>query len=501
MTTASRSSSKAKRKKARKKAKVIHKASGRSQRASATRKAGKTSPSKRQRGKAPTKKTAKRRAPAVASKRKTKATARPRPSKKTGAKTATSRKVRPAVVREVAGKGKRTVAGGFSQKTEGGGASRGQQLRFGFTDERSELAVLQKQNRNLLLKIAKRRALIAVSKQAVDELMRELSERVIPYREELFAITRELCDLKERLLESSGLTASQLEKVRWTLTQLLTSLPVEEAEDAERSERDENEGSHGKAAAEARGSQDVHAATGARVADADRERTDSNSRGAQTGRREGDGSERGAASTAATAGEVGAGATQAETARRESPSAAKPAGDQSGALRTLFKKLAITYHPDRVQDEASKSMRTKIMKELTQAFESADLARLLELERTLAARTSGVESRETPERQRDRLVQSNVELQRQLAELDEQLDRIKEDSPFTLDLRLRDPARVAHDELDQLVLDRHMEVERASKTRDFVASFAAGRMKVADFLKGPPHVRRLSEAQFASLLK
>src|SRR5690606_3324856 len=103
-----------------------------------------------------------------------------------------------------------------SERGRGGAAKpKAQQLKFGFGDERSELAVLQKQNRHLLLQIAKRRALITVSKQAVDELMRELSERVLPYRDELFAITREVCDLRDRLLDSSGLPAAQREKVRW----------------------------------------------------------------------------------------------------------------------------------------------------------------------------------------------------------------------------------------------------------------------------------------------
>jgi hypothetical protein len=197
-------------------------------------------------------------------------------------------------------------------------------------------------------------------------------------------------------------------------------------------------------------------------------------------------------------GHDASGAAASETAQREAPSAAKPTGDQSGALRTLFKKLAIAYHPDRVQDDTVKAARTKIMKDLTQAFETADLARLVELERTLAAKVTEPEtSRETPERQTRQLTQANLELKQQLKDLRAQLRRIKEDCPFTLDLRLRDPARLARDELDQLVLDRHMAVERAAKTREFVAMFAAGRMKVSDFLKGPSHMRRLSEAQLA----
>jgi hypothetical protein len=375
-------------------------------------------------------------------------------------------------------------------------AQAAEQLKFGFKDERSEVAVLQKQNRHLLLQIAKRRALITVSKQAVDELMRELSERVIPYREELFAITRELCDLRDRLLDSSGLPSPQLEKVRWALHQMLASLPIEEAEDA---------GSDEPVASDAPRTAATENRTRASTTNSGAAASDGAAEAAQQKAASGPGSD------SANAVSAGNGAAEyefaartsvaAESAQREAPSAAKPTGDQSGALRTLFKKLAITYHPDRVQDEGIKAARTKIMKELTLAFEGGDLARLLELERTLAARASGQEIRETPELQAKKLTQSNVALRTQLRELDVELDRVKEDCPFTLDLRSRDPARVAHDELDQLVLDRHLEVERAAKTREFVASFAAGRMKVADFLKGPPHLRRFSDAQLAQMMR
>ena len=58
-----------------------------------------------------------------------------------------------------------------------------------------------------------------------------------------------------------------------------------------------------------------------------------------------------------------------------------------------------------------KAARTKIMKDLTQAFETADLARLVELERTLAAKVTEPETvRETPERQARQLTQANLEL-------------------------------------------------------------------------------------------
>jgi hypothetical protein len=402
---------------------------------------------------------------------------------------------------------------------------RPQQLEFGFDNERSELAVLQKQHRGLLLQIAKKRALITVSKQASEELMRELTERVLPYREALFEITREVCDLRERLLESSGLPQLQLEKMRWVLDRLIAPLPVEEVmtqdlehsmeEDVHREATDDDAVSddaavsnddavHGRTPQTDSETRQAQAATvgGQREAFRRSQRSQSkpvsneaDSQPASTGASSRTEAEANAVSGATSERVFGArDAAPSESAERDAQSSAKPTGDQSGALRTLFRKLAITYHPDRVQDEAEKAARTKIMKELTSAFESADLARLVELERTLAARTTTPSApRETPERQKQQLVQANEELKRQLKDLASQLSQIKDDCPFTLDLRLRDPAQPARDELDQLVLNRHMEVERAAKTREFVAMFAAGRMRFSEFVEGPRHLRPLRD--------
>lgn len=450
MTTAARGSSKAKRAKLRKKATVSNARSAKASKASKTRKQTRR---------------AKRAGPRVVDR-------------------AASRRAKKAVERRTPARTGRNDEASRAQTASDqvrGTRVDAEQLKFGFSDERSELAVLQKQNRRLLLRIAKRRALITVSKQAVEELMRELSERVVPYRDELFDITREVCDLRERLLESSGLPASQLERVRWALNQMVARLPVEEAEsdDHERTTEGPGDDQHEPAPP----AESKHASERAAS-----ERPAERSETAQSASPENETAEflpRG-------------GAPARETYQREAATATKPTGDQSGALRSLFKKLAIAYHPDRVRDETAKAARTKIMKDLTGAFESGDLARLVELERTLAVKSAAPdEPRETPERHVQRLAQANLELTRQLKELKDQLKRIKEDCPFTLDLRLRDPARLGRDELDQMVLERHMEVERAAKIREFIAMFAAGRMKVSDFLKGPTHLRRMNEARLA----
>ena len=63
-------------------------------------------------------------------------------------------------------------------------------------------------------------------------------------------------------------------------------------------------------------------------------------------------------------------------------SAKRPAESPTAStLRALFHRLAAAMHPDKVQDTHQKAERTEVMKELTQAFQAGDLARLLMLER------------------------------------------------------------------------------------------------------------------------
>lgn len=64
--------------------------------------------------------------------------------------------------------------------------------------------------------------------------------------------------------------------------------------------------------------------------------------------------------------------------------ASAPRGDDS--LRGLFRRLAETLHPDKVQDPDIKVARTEVMKQVTVAYREGDLARLLELERTWMTR-------------------------------------------------------------------------------------------------------------------
>ncbi len=59
----------------------------------------------------------------------------------------------------------------------------------------------------------------------------------------------------------------------------------------------------------------------------------------------------------------------------------KPDREEQKKIRQLFLRLADRFHPDKVTDETEKAFRTEIMKEINMAYQNADLATLLAIEK------------------------------------------------------------------------------------------------------------------------
>lgn len=352
------------------------------------------------------------------------------------------------------------------------------QLGLGFDDQQDALAVLQQQNKRLMLKIAQRRASLALLRQLSEELMQEASQRVLPYREELKALTRELLDLESRVVGADRLAERDRARVRLVFHELLKDLPQDELE-AEHEALVGSEPSPSPKPQEDSGT--VHAAV-----DEDQVHVRASTGPDTTASSVNEPDPSIGVTSEQSAPRTSKSQPQSEAAQPEARSADKPAGDQSGALRSLFKRLVIQWHPDRVRDDVQKAERTRLMKEFTQAFEGGDLAKLVALEQTLALKSAAPQAApDTKEKRAEQLRRANAELLTQLGELQANLEAVRDDCPFTLDYRKKDPASGARDELDEFVLMNHLAVQRATETRDFVLNFARGKMKLVEFLRGP----------------
>lgn len=180
-------------------------------------------------------------------------------------------------------------------------------------------------------------------------------------------------------------------------------------------------------------------------------------------------------------------------------SATKPNEKNAGVLRALFRKLAIALHPDKVQDAKERETLTSVMKEVTRAYESGDVARLVEIDRTWLAQAPLPERELDVTRRITELLAANKELRRQLRALTAQLKDLKQSFPSLSPPRRRGRASSARSEVDELIARAEQELVELRLLRDFARRFADGHMSVAEFLLGP-EVPRDEDDPFEQML-
>lgn len=314
--------------------------------------------------------------------------------------------------------------------------------------EQQRLDRLTKEHERLLDKVAKKRAALQKTERAAREVVSDFVRRAEPLRDQIEAAAREIHDLFEHLLGSqSRLGKRSKVKIRRVYQQVMMSLPPELRRSAGTAAEENDEWG-----APERGQYDPgppgHGPHGP---------------GAQ--------------------GDAG---PPPETGY----SAPKHDGKHKKSLRDLFRRLATALHPDKVQDEAEKLDRTAVMKDITQAYEAGDLARLVELERSHLASIPMGDDAGALARRIEQLSQANSELRRQLSRLGSDQRAVKQSVPFPIDLRGGKKARArAEAAIDEALAEFELEVDGIVGIRDFVREFAQGKMTLQEFLDGPggPH--------------
>jgi hypothetical protein len=179
-------------------------------------------------------------------------------------------------------------------------------------------------------------------------------------------------------------------------------------------------------------------------------------------------------------------------------SASKPSEKSAGLLRSLFRKLAIALHPDKVQDEKERETLTRVMKEVTHAYESGDVARLVEIERTWLAQAPVPDRESDVARRIADLLSANKELRRQLRSLTAEVKEIKASVPGMQPRRRRGgPPR---SELDEMLGQMERELGELRSLRDFAQRFADGEINVTEFLLGPELLHADDDDPFDQML-
>jgi hypothetical protein len=162
--------------------------------------------------------------------------------------------------------------------------------------------------------------------------------------------------------------------------------------------------------------------------------------------------------------------------------AARPGGKGPiESLRGLYRRLATAIHPDKVQDEAERTRRTEIMKEVTRAYGNGDLARLIEIERLWSASDEPVTTADDVAQRCATLERTNGELRVQLRELDAEVRELRRSPHGDL---VRDRRR-GGDPVAELLAQARAERDDLARIRDHVSAFDRGKITFADFIAGP----------------
>ncbi len=325
--------------------------------------------------------------------------------------------------------------------------------RGGARPTANRLQQLRREHERLLKDIAKKKALFASTLNAARDAEMALEMRMAPLRDGISQATREIREIFDFFTgPKSPLTAKNAAKVRKLYRQLMPPEDQATFEDEDFEEDPDH--------------------------DPDDAEHESNRREART-RRE-----------------------APDHKKRDIATATKPHEASDSLLRTLFRKLAVALHPDKVQKVSQKDERTRIMKEVTRAYETSDLAKLLELDRIWLGGSPTSTDPEFATRIEDSLDTSNRDLRKQLRTLTEELKDLKRSVPGMIRVPGRRGPPVS--EADLVVSDMTRAFGLLSQIREFAVRFKQGSIPLATFLRGPniePDLLGDDESEFDEVLE
>ena len=169
----------------------------------------------------------------------------------------------------------------------------------------------------------------------------------------------------------------------------------------------------------------------------------------------------------------------------------KPDREELKKIRQLFLRLADSFHPDKVTDEAEKEYRTEIMKEINIAYQSGDLARLLAIEKQ--QELGAIIDRDNS----DDLTRHCAKVESENTYLKEQLETVKQQLKFTkkteqgeMTAIFKKMAKYGGDPIGEALREVESQVAIIEKMHQLVLDFRDRRITIKEFVRGPELLRQ-----------
>ncbi|MBD2176814.1 molecular chaperone DnaJ [Pseudanabaena sp. FACHB-1998] len=169
----------------------------------------------------------------------------------------------------------------------------------------------------------------------------------------------------------------------------------------------------------------------------------------------------------------------------------KPDRDELKKIRQLFLRLADSFHPDKVTDEAEKEYRTEIMKEINLAYQDGDLARLLAIEKQ--QELGAIIDRDSSDdltRHCAKVEAENIYLKDQLETLKRQLKLTKKTQQGEMTAVFKKMSKYGGDPIGEALHEVEAQIAIIEQMHQFVVDFRDRRITIREFLRGPEFLRQ-----------
>ena len=152
-------------------------------------------------------------------------------------------------------------------------------------------------------------------------------------------------------------------------------------------------------------------------------------------------------------------------------------------LRKIFLKLADQFHPDKATEEETRVLYTEIMKEINVAYQTGDLARLLEIEREKNQETLNFNQNDS-EKECERLGKEIELLSQQYEQVKAELREVKNTPQGNMVKQYRKAKQNGQDFIKIMLEETKLEISYLKKLRDFVKDFKNKKITLKEFVEG-----------------
>jgi chaperonin cofactor prefoldin len=175
--------------------------------------------------------------------------------------------------------------------------------------------------------------------------------------------------------------------------------------------------------------------------------------------------------------------------------------DELKKIRQIFLRLADVFHPDKVGDDKDREYHTEVMKEINQAYQAGDLAKLLAIEKQhQMGEIIDRDSEDDLARRCARIEQENEFLNSQYANLKQEIRITKSTPEGSIVAEYKKLTKSGLDPIGEMVAETESQVEVISEVYQFVSDFRDKKMTIKSFMKGPAVFQQMRQVSAEELL-